>query len=196
MTQSRPDLFYAYVGISQIVSYRENQSASYSKVIAMARAAGDQSTVSALEALGPPPWQNPRNSGILRRATRAYEARTSAPAPQSWWVRAPGYDTPQIRADYSDGEDFSYLQFVGLKGDGMFSRVDLAKLGRVEIPTFVIHGSEDLVAIPDVAKRYLDGIAAPQMEFVLVPHSGHEPNLPMIEAEYTIMRERVRPLTR
>lgn len=195
MAKSRPDLFYAYVGVSQIVSYRENQSASYS-VIAMAHAAGDRSTVTALEALGPPPWENPRNSGILRRATRAYEAKTSAPAPKAWWVRSPGYDTPQMRTDYSEGEDFSYLQFVGLKGDGMFSKVDLPGLGRAfEIPVFVIQGSEDLVAVPDVARRYFDGIVAPQMEFVLVPQAGHEPNLAMIDAEYRIMSQRVRPLT-
>jgi pimeloyl-ACP methyl ester carboxylesterase len=197
MAKARPDLFYAYVGVSQIVSYRENQSASYSKVLAMARAAGDQRTVAALEALGPPPWENPRNSGILRRATRAYEAKTSGPAPESWWVRSPAYATPQMRADYLEGEDFSYLQFVGLKGDGMFSKVDLPRLGRVfEIPVFVVHGSEDLVAVPDVAKRYFDGISAPQMEFVLVPYAGHDPNAAIIAAQHRIMSQRVRPLTK
>jgi len=194
MARSRPDLFHAYVGVSQIVGYRDNQFASYSKVMAMARAAGDRPTISALEALGPPPWENPRNSGVLRRATRAYEAKTSIPAPKSWWVRAPAYDSAQVRAEYLEGEDHSYLQFVGRKGDGMFSRVDLPGLGSAfEIPVFIIQGSEDLVAIPEVARRYFDGIAAPQKEFVLVPHAGHDPNVPLIEAQYRILSERVRP---
>lgn len=130
--KSRPDLFHAYVGIAQIVDYRENQAASYAKVVALARAAGDQRTVSTLEALGTPPWANPRNSGVLRRATREYEAKVSAPAPKSWWVPSLGYDSPQMRADYLEGEEFSYLQFVGLKGDGMFSKVDLPSLGMAE----------------------------------------------------------------
>ena len=195
MVKSRPDLFHAYVGVAQIVSYRESQAASYTKVVALARAAGDQITVSALEALGSPPWTNPRNSGILRRATRAYEAKASTPAPESWWTRSREYDTPQMRADYLAGEDFSYLQFVGLKGDGMFSKVDLPGLGMAfEIPVFIIHGSEDLVATPDVAKRYFDGIKAPEKEFILVPHAGHDPNLAMIDAQYKIMTERIRPL--
>ena len=195
MVKSRPELFHAYVGIAQIVSYRENQAASYEKVIASARTTKDSSTLSALEALGPPPWTDPRNSGILRRATRAYEGKVSAPAPESWWVPAPDYDTPQMRAAYLEGEDFSYLQFVGLKGDGMFSEVDLPRLGMVfDIPVFFIHGSEDLVAIPDVAKRYFDGITAPQQEFVLVPDAGHDPNPAMIDAEYRIMRQRVHSL--
>ncbi len=195
MARSRPDLFLAYVGVSQIVSYRDNQSSSYSKVMAMARAAGDRPAISALEALGPPPWENPRNSGVLRRATRAYEAKTSTPAPKSWWVRAPAYDTPQMRAEYLEGEDHSYLQFVGHKGDGMYSRVDLPGLGaRFDIPVFIIQGAEDLVATPEVARRYFDGIAAPQKEFVLVPHAGHDPNVALIEAQHRILSERVRPL--
>lgn len=195
MARSRPDLFHAYVGVAQIVSYRDNQSASYAKVMTMARAAGDRPTISALEALGPPPWENPRNSGVLRRAARAYEAKTAIPAPKSWWVRAPAYDTPQVREEYSEGEDYSFLQFVGRKGDGMFSRVDLPGLGpRFDIPVFIIHGSEDLVATPEVARRYFDGITAPQKEFVLVPQTGHDPNVPLVEAQYRILSERVRPL--
>ena len=193
MVKSRPDLFHAYVGVSQIVGYRENQAAGYAKVLAMARAAGDQRTVSALEALGPPPWANPRNSGILRRATRAYEELTSTPAPESWWVPSPAYDKPQIRADYQEGEDFSYLQFVGLKGDGMFSGVDLPGLGMAfEVPVFIIMGSEDLVTTPDVAMRYFDGITAPAKEFVLVPRAGHDPNEAIVDAEFRILNQRVR----
>ena len=196
MVKSRPDLFHAYLGVAQIASYRENQTASYSKVVALARAAGDETTVSALEALGAPPWTDPRNSGILRRATRAYEKKASTPAPASWWVASRDYDTPQMRADYLEGEDWSYLQFVGRKGDGMFSKVDLAALGMdFKIPVFLIQGSEDLVATPDVAKRYFDGITAPQKEFVLVPNAGHDPNLAMIETQYEILQQRIRPLT-
>jgi pimeloyl-ACP methyl ester carboxylesterase len=195
MAKSRPDLFHAYVGAAQIVSYRENQAASYAKVLALARTAGDQRTVSALEALGPPPWASPRNSGVLRRATRAYEAKASTPAPESWWVPSPEYDTPHLRADYQEGEDFSYLQFVGVKGDGMFSKVDLPGLGMVfEIPVFIIMGSEDLVTTPDIAKRYFDGITAPTKEFVLVPRAGHDPNLAIVDAEFRILSQRVRPL--
>lgn len=194
MIKSRPDLFHAYVGTGQIVSYRENQAASYAAAAALARAAGDPRTVSALEALGPPPWTNPRNSGILRRVTRAYEAKASVPAPESWWVLSPGYDTQQMQADYLAGEDFSYLQFIGLKGDGMFAAVDLPKLGMVfDVPVFIVQGAEDLVTMPSVTKRYFDGITAPQKALVLVPRAGHEPNLDFIDAEYEVMR-RVRRL--
>jgi pimeloyl-ACP methyl ester carboxylesterase len=197
MVKARPDLFYAYVGASQMVSYRENQSASYTKVLALARAANDQKTIATVEALGPPPWTNPRNFGILRRAIRKYEAQTTIPAPQSWWVPAAAYATPEEQANYEGGEDFSYLQFVGLKGDGMFSGVELPKLGTTfDVPVFFIQGSEDILTAPDVTKRYFESISAPQKAFVLVPQAGHDPNVPMVDAEYKIIRERILPLTK
>jgi len=195
MVKSRPDLFHAYVGVAQIVRYRDNQAASYAKVLALAHAAADETTISGLEGLGPPPWTNPRNSGVLRRATRAYEVKTTIPAPESWWKLSPAYETAQMRGDYLAGEDYSYLQFVGLKGDGIFSKIDLPMLGMdFGLPIFLIHGSEDLVATPEVAKHYFNGITAPQKEFVLVPKAGHDPNEAVIDAQHRIMTERISSL--
>jgi len=195
MVKSRPDLFHAYVGIGQLVSYRDNQEASYRQVVALARAAGDAKTVSAMEALGPPPWTNPRNFGILRRATRTFESKTSTSGPESWWVPSPPYATDERRAEYEGGEDYSYLQFVGLKGGGMFSLVDLPKLGAAfEIPVFLVQGAEDLVTVPDVAKRYFDTISAPAKDYVLLPRTGHDPNPIMVEAVYNVLKTRVLPL--
>jgi pimeloyl-ACP methyl ester carboxylesterase len=197
MVKTRPDLFYAYIGASQIVGYRENQNASYARVLSLARAANDEKTIAAVEALGPPPWTNPRNFGILRRAIRKYEAKTTIPAPQSWWAPAPAYATREYQANYDAGEDFSYLQFVGQKGDGMFAQVDLPKLGTTfDVPVFFIQGSEDILTAPEVTEQYFESISAPQKAFVLVPQAGHDPNAPMVDAEYKVIRERVAPLTK
>ena len=195
MVEARPDLFYAYVGVSQVVSYRDNLKASYTKLMALARAKGDQVSIAVLESMGPPPWVNPRHFGQLRRITRPYEAAVSTPAPSNWWVRAAEYNTPQILEEYEGGEDFSYLQFVGFKGNGIFSKVDLPASGSTfAVPVFLIHGAQDLVATPEVAQRYFHGIKAPRKEFVMVPNAGHDPNSALVEAQYQILRQRVLPL--
>ena len=104
MVKSRPDLFQAYVGFAQVVSNPENQAAAYEKVIALARASGDRATVTTLDALGSPPWKDPRSYGIFRRATRVYEAKTTDAAPASWWVRRPEYrHTRDARELYGRG---------------------------------------------------------------------------------------------
>lgn len=194
MVKARPDLFHAYVGAGQLVASAENQAATVSRVTALARAAGDTKTLATLEALGPPPWTNPRNFGVLRRATRFYEKQSSVAAPASWWRPSAQYTTPRALADDEAGEDFSYLQFVGMHGDGMLSKIDLWQLGsRFEVPVFLIQGSEDLVTVPEVAKRYHDSLSAPDKAFILLPQTGHDPNQAMVDAQYEVLRTRVVP---
>lgn len=193
MVKARPDLFRAYVGLSQLVSYRDNQAASYGSVLAAARAAQDEESVAAIAAVGPPPWTDPRSFGIVRRIIRAQENRTAAPAPRHWWVRDPLYATAQDLADYEAGEDHSYLQFVGRAGDGLFSRVDLPSLGaRFELPVFLVMGAQDLLTVPDVAQRWFDTIEAPEKAFLLVPASGHDPNAAMMDAARDLLGRHVR----
>lgn len=197
MALARPDLFHAYVGAGQLVRYTENVAASYRALLDRARAAGDGATVAAIEALGPPPWSNPRNAGILRRATRAYERRTTAPPPADWWTPAPFYADAASQADLEASDDFSYLQFVGTAGDGMAATIDLPSLGLdFAIPVFLVQGAEDLVTIPDVARRYFESLTAPQKEYRLLAATGHDPNSAMVEAQYDILRTRILPLIR
>lgn len=195
MAKLRPALFAAYVGSGQLVHHQENNAGSYKATLARARAAGDATTVAALEALGAPPWKNPRAPGILRRATRAYEARASDPAPASWWERAPRYAGKQDLEDYTNGEDFSWLQYVGMTGRGMSSTLDLYGLGPAfGMPVFMVQGAADLVTVPDVARTYFNFIQAPRKQFFLLPRVGHDQNPAMIAAQLGILRDKARPL--
>ena len=101
-------------------------------------------------------------------------------APKSWWTTSPEYATPKAEADYAAGEDYSWLQFVGLHGDGIASTIDLYQLGpRFAVPFYMVQGAEDLLTMPEPSKRYFDFIEAPRKQFVLVPAAGHDPNPPM-----------------
>jgi pimeloyl-ACP methyl ester carboxylesterase len=195
MAHARPDLFHAYVGTSQVVSYRQNQSESYDQVLVAAAASADIDTLTRLEGLGRPPWTNPRSFGVVRRAVRQYEALSTEPFPAGWWQRSAEYAGAQDLADYEAGEVFSFLQYVGLNGDGMFSRVELAETRRrFEIPIFIVQGAEDLLTTADVTRRWFDTVEAPTKALVLVPRAGHDPNQLMVEAQLTLLQHRVRPL--
>ena len=194
MALARPDLFHAYVGAGQMVDYRENQAASYRRLLQLARAAGDGATLAALEAMGAPPWANPRNAGILRRATRAYERRTTVAAPEGWWIPAPFYADEASQAALEASDDFSYLQFVGAAGDGMAATIDLPRLGTAfAMPVFILAGAEDLVTVPDVARRYFDSLSAPRKHFRLLASTGHDPNSALVAAQYDILTTQILP---
>jgi len=194
MAKRSPELFHAYVITGPLVSARENSDAGYRKVLALAQAAGDTRSLAVLEALGPPPWTDPRSPGAFRRVNRAYEAKATEPAPREWWVKSPAYATAQAEAEYTKGEDYSWLQYVGLKGDGLSAQVDLRKLGtRFDMPMYFVQGEEDLVTLPDISKRYFDAIDAPEKDFVLLPRTGHDPNAAMVAAQYEILKTKVAP---
>ncbi len=195
MIKAEPDLFVAYLGWSQIVSYRENPAGTYVKLLDMARKAGDQDSVAKLETLGAPPWTNPRAFGIMRRIDRKYEDMATEPAPPEWWQPAPEYATPQAQSDYTAGEDYSYLQFVGLKGDGIYSGVDLPGLGtHFDVPIFLLQGEDDYLTLPEISRRYFDSLTAPQKAFIMLPRTGHDPNPIMIDAQRKLLDETIRPL--
>jgi pimeloyl-ACP methyl ester carboxylesterase len=94
IAKARPDLFHAYVGTSQLVSYADDVKLSYARTLGLARAASDAETVDKLEKLGPPPWTNPRAFGTLRRATRKYEALK--PIPRRRVGSSPRQDTTPL----------------------------------------------------------------------------------------------------
>jgi len=142
IAKAHPELFYAYLGSSQGVSFRENETESYTRLLGLTRAANDNSLLAVLEEVGAPPWIDPRSFGKVRRVIRQYESRVTMPPPEHWWKPGAEYATPKALADYEAGEDFSFLAFVGFKGDGMFSKVDLSGLGaEFTIPMFFVHGA-------------------------------------------------------
>ncbi len=189
MAMAAPDLFHAYVGTAQLVNYQSDVAAGYAKTVALARAAADADSLGKLEKLGPPPWTDPRAFGILRRVTRRYEALSTDPPPKGWFDFAPGYDTPAYAAAYEAGEDYSFLNFVGLAGDGMGPRIDLRKLGvRFAMPVYMLQGDDDLVTPPDVSRAYFDDLVAPRKEFLPLARTGHDPNRTMIDAQYAVLQ--------
>jgi pimeloyl-ACP methyl ester carboxylesterase len=195
MLKLKPGLFAAYQGTAQIVDERENLAATYQRILELTHAAGDKDAIASLEALGAPPWENPRAFGIVRRITRRYEAKTTQPSPKAWWQFPPPYTTAAYEAAYTAGEDYSYIQFVGMKGDGVLSRIDLPALGTTfPMPIFIIQGKEDLTTAPSVTKAYYDRIKAPHKQYILLDKVGHDPNPLMVDAQYRVLKEQIAPL--
>lgn len=189
MAKARPDAFHAYVGAGQLVHERENGADSVARLRVLAEAAGDTQTLAMLDSLGAPPWTNPRAFGQLRRATRVYEAKSTIAAPAHWWKPAAEYATPADLAAAEASDEYSYIEFVGMKGGGMISQVDLPALGTdFPLPITLVQGEHDLVTTKDVARRWFDSLQAPEKQFVLLPNSGHDPNEEMLAAEIAALR--------
>ncbi|HYM75189.1 MAG TPA: alpha/beta fold hydrolase [Candidatus Dormibacteraeota bacterium] len=195
MVHARPDLFYAYVGNAQLVNTRNEDLASYRRVLELARAAGDQQAIAALTTIGPPPWQALFKSWpVFRKWRLAYQAKrvTAPPAPETI---SPDYASPEEQAQYQAADDFCFEHFWGPTMSGPLELVDLPALGTAfAIPMFVIQGEEDLIASPELARAYFDSIKAPLKRFYLVPGTGHELSATALEITLKVLLEQVRPL--
>jgi pimeloyl-ACP methyl ester carboxylesterase len=115
MVHRRPDLFYAYMGIAQMVNVRKNQSASYARVLELARASSDQQAVGELEKIGPMPWDSDQipKWHVYRKWELAYQAKriTAPPPPEKISVE---YDSPEERTQRAAADDFSSAHFFGM----------------------------------------------------------------------------------
>jgi pimeloyl-ACP methyl ester carboxylesterase len=193
LAHDRPDLFYAYVGQAQLVSWWGNVSASYRRVLELARAAKDQPAIDALTTLGPPPWKALRQWPVFRKQEQAYQKKIALPAPD--YAIDPAYASAREQALWHEADDKGFMHFWGLDFAGPLTKVDLPKLGSdFSIPVYIVQGSEDLTALPELAKAYFDGLRAPRKQFHLVPGAGHEPDAAVLALTRKLLLEQVRPM--
>ena len=194
LAHTRPDLFYAYIGWAQIVNWQKGLSASYARVLEMARASGDQQAITALTTIGPPPWNSISEWPVYHKWEQTYQAKLVT-VPAAPTTISAEYASAQERAQYAAADDFDFEHFWGLTLSGPLTRVDLPALGtEFEVPIFIIQGQEDLTAVPEFAKAYFDSLKAPRKQFYSVPGTGHAPTVPELNLVLKVLTDEVRPL--
>src|SRR5690606_6188193 len=191
MALKRPDLFYAYVGHSQIVNPSEDIIEAYKMIYKMSEEASDQSSVEILGSIGEPPYDQAKNLGKMIRVVKKYEAANSTPAPENWWKITSGYDNEEdVKARY-EGEDYSFLNYAGHEPLGikpMMAEVNFLKEGlEFKIPVYFIQGEADILTSKEFTKPYFDQLKAPEKELFLVPDAAHGFNESVVKAQYKIM---------
>lgn len=176
------------------MNWQKNDAASYARVFEMAHAAGNPSAISALTALGPPPWHAVKQWHVFRRWESVYQSKVATAPPASESL-SPEYASPAEQALYEAADDFSFLYLWGVTLSGPITHTDLPALGTsFAVPIFIIQGQKDLTATPELAKAYFDSIKAPYKRFYLVPGTGHEPSAPELNLVLKVLTERVRPM--
>ncbi|WP_170141429.1 alpha/beta hydrolase family protein [Flavobacterium aquicola] len=187
----RPDLFYAYVGHSQIVNPAIDIE-FYSKIYKMAVEKDDKEALEILNTIGKPPYSRAKNIGQLFRIVKKYERENSTPAPDNWFVLSPAYNNDIDNKNRSDGDDYSFVNYVGdskLDVLSMSASINLQKDNiDFKIPVYLIQGNEDILTPKESSKKYFDKIQAPKKEYFLLPKSAHGFNQSVVETQYKIFK--------
>lgn len=187
MITRQPEAFHFYVGLSQLVNYHKNTLQSYELALTRSVKLNDEKSNALLKAMGPPPWTNVRSFGQLRKIIRDYEGRATDPQPEL--TIAEEYATDSARAAYYAGEEFSFVKFVGFKGDGMAQAIALDKEHtEFQIPVYFIQGKEDMLTASEITKSYYRLIKAPRKKLVTIKRAGHEPTEAMLKKQFELIK--------
>jgi pimeloyl-ACP methyl ester carboxylesterase len=191
MATRRPDLFYAYVGHSQIVNpSRDGQL--YDKVYQLSEKSNDTASLNTLKETGKPPYDRARMVGQLWKIVKKYERENSVPPPEAWFAEAPAYDNAKDDKDRRDGDDYSFASFVGDKQLGIPSmRASINFLENnpdFKIPVYLIQGEEDILTPKESTKLYFDRLKAPEKKYILLPKTAHGLNQSVVDVQYRIFK--------
>lgn len=191
MATKRPELFYAYIGHSQMVKPAIDAE-FYNKIYKMAAGKKDKEALEILNTIGKPPYERAKNVGQLFRIIKKYEKANSLSAPESWFAVSAAYDNEKDNQNRSDGDDYFFVNFAGDAKLGvlpMSAGIDLMKNNLdFKIPVHFIQGEEDILTPKETTKKYFKAIKAPKKKYYLLPKTAHGFNLAVLETQYKIVK--------
>ncbi len=191
----RPDLLYAYIGVGQLIDFRENERVGFDWTLAQARADRNAAAVKALEALRPYP-----GSGAFDIAKMTTE--------RSWSIHygalAAGrrdadfyFHAPRLSPDYDAADRKAWDEGSAFTIATMFPRladISYRDLDQIGTPVILFLGRHDYTCPAPIAAAWADRLKAPSKRVVWFEHSAH---LPMIEEPgrtLAALLDHVRPL--
>lgn len=193
----RPDLLYAYVGMGQLIDWRENERVGYTWTLEQARVRRDPAAVRALEALAPYPGAGPlhiEQADAWRKWAIRYGALAAGRADANFYFRStrlsPEY-TPADRAAWGAGSLFTVTNLWPRLSD-----VSFVGLTRLEVPVVLFLGRYDYTVPAPIAAAWMARLSAPAKRTVWFEHSAH---LRMVEEPGRVLVHLVQdvlPLTR
>jgi len=172
MIRKRPDLFSAYVGTGQVVSFARATKAQYGDLVRRAGAEGNQDALLKLHDIGPPPYEMGPKFFELQAWNDRYLPRADADYLHTMvdMVRAAPKSTPQETQSWIDGRQFSMRL---LSGAVLAADLPAAEGYEMPVPFFIIQGSEDRITPTALVEDYFQHIQAPRKAMALISGAGH-----------------------
>lgn len=173
--QRSPELFHAYIGTGQMVDPFETDRLMYAESLRDASARGDYDTVTTLQNLGEPPYENTLDYPVaiasnpkLMNFQHGSDYSASSEYPASLFV---GEYTllEQLRGMAAIAETFNVL-YPQL--DGTDFRTDVPAL---QVPVYIVEGQHEAAGRETLAQQWYDLLAAPSKTHIRFENSGHTP---------------------
>ncbi|MBC7923860.1 MAG: alpha/beta hydrolase [Ferruginibacter sp.] len=192
----RPDLFYAYVGIGQVISSKDNERLSFEYALNQATKQKNEVALRELRSIALYPGNQPitRERIIIARKWPQHYGGLSAYRTNSLYYFNAPLLSPSYTADDADAIDKGSLFTLG-RILPEFLNVDFKHVKSFPVPVFMFMGRHDYTTPSGPTDSWLKQVKAPLKKGIWFENSAHlipleEPGKMLI----TLMNE-VRPLT-
>jgi pimeloyl-ACP methyl ester carboxylesterase len=193
----RPDLFYAYVGIGQVINVRENERISFEYGLEEARSHHNDAAVKEMMTIAPYPGDRPisRERIIIARKWAQFYGGLSAYRERSDYY----FDAPLLSPDYDDRERCAVDQgnvFTLGRILPEFLSTDLSRVRSFPIPVVMLMGRHDYTTPSIPTESWLKSVRAPYKKGIWFERSAHL--IPWEEPGKLVVSlvEHVRPLAK
>lgn len=168
--QLRPDLFHAFVGTGQPVSWREYFLWMRSFALEKAKAANNTPAIREINALGPFDPQSKEQRGLIERWRALYMAPSDSEfySAQRRFMNGLEVSARSEVAARIDGQAFSVRKLIPT----ILSLDAKEKFSEISVPVFLIHGRDDVLSPPEPARMFVERLRAPAKGFTLI-EGGH-----------------------
>lgn len=179
VAQARPDLLHAYIGMGQIIDFRQNERVGMQQTLTIARDRGDTEAIRAIIALRPYPDKGPFTI-VQADAWRKYANRYGSLAglrPNADFY----FDSTKLSPLYSPADRAAWAKGSAFTVTTLWPRladVSFASVRRLDVPIAFLLGRRDKTTPSAIAADWLGSLTAPIRTLCWFENSGH---LPMIE---------------
>lgn len=170
----RPDLFYAYIGIGQIINTMDNERVSYEFGVKEATRLKNEEALAELKSIAPYPGNQPvtRERIIIARKWPQYYGGLSAYRNESmYYFNAPLLSPEYSRADAKAIDQGSLFTLSKLLSE--FLSVDFKNVHEFPIPVFMFMGRHDYTTPSEPTAAWLEKVKAPRKQGIWFENSAH-----------------------
>jgi pimeloyl-ACP methyl ester carboxylesterase len=170
----RPDLFYAYVGIGQVINVRENEKLSFEHGLKQAQANGNTEAVRELESIAPYPGSKPitrERINIARKWAQHYGGLTAYRDSSMYFYRAARLSSEYSAADVCAIDQGSLFTLGRVLPE--FLEVDFTKVTTFPIPVILFMGRHDFTTPSGPTATWLGNVKAPYKQGIWFENSSH-----------------------
>lgn len=197
--QTYPEDYSAYIGISQVVKMADNERVGYEKTLEVAKAAGKQNDIKALEAVAPyPPSEYGSNYMADLMTVRTYQSKYGLSVNMDLGdviriLATPYYSFNELKNSFL----FNQLNVFHAQGgvvQFLMEEADIRNYGTdYQVPVYYIMGANDYNSPYSLAKSFFDEITAPDKKIFSIPDADHMPFLSSKVEFNRILLEEIAP---